>query len=74
VPSHPIVLPPVPPLGIWGGAPLPHPEHPIADTDRRKLVEWKVGWSEDTGWVIVGVPQVPVPTPSKAPPPKKPVT
>ena len=39
-PSHPIVLPtppvdpgygvPAPPLGIWGGAPPPHPAHPIA--------------------------------------------
>jgi hypothetical protein len=65
VPAHPIVIPPAPP-GIWGGAPIPHPEHPIADTDRRKLVEWVIGWSEDTGWVIVGVPNIPAPTPSAA--------
>jgi hypothetical protein len=67
-PEHPIVLPPVPPLGIWGGAPLPHPEHPIAPggDERQKLIEWHVGWSPNTGWVIVGEPTFPVPTPSGA--------
>jgi hypothetical protein len=66
VPAHPIVLPPVPPLGIWGGAPLPHPEHPIViPPPREPLIEWKVGWTPDTGWVVVGVPTVPVPTPSR---------
>jgi hypothetical protein len=73
VPSHPIVLPPVPPLGIWGGAPMPHPEHPIApggEGDREPLVEWKVGWSPATGWVVVGVPNVPHVTPSKQQQPK----
>src|SRR5215472_12419429 len=29
VPAHPIVIPPGPPLGIWGGAPLPVPTPPI---------------------------------------------
>jgi hypothetical protein len=71
VPAHPIVLPPVPPLGIWGGPIDPYPSHPIyyppgGSGERPKLVEWKVGWSEQTGWVVVGVPQVPTPTPSKA--------
>jgi hypothetical protein len=67
VPAHPIVLPPVPPLGIWGGANEPFPTPPIAlpPGEREKLVEWVVGWSPNTGWVVVGVPNVPVPTPSK---------
>jgi hypothetical protein len=68
-PEHPIVLPPVPP-GIWGPTD-PRPTHPIAPGgggagERPKLIEWHVGWSPETGWVIVGEPQFPVPTPSPA--------
>jgi hypothetical protein len=66
VPAHPIVIPP-PPLGIWGGSNEPFPTPPIflpPDADRSKLIVWETGWSEETGWVVVGVPQVPVPTPS----------
>jgi hypothetical protein len=70
VPAHPIVLPPVPPLGIWGGGNVPMPTPPIyyppgGEGEREKLIEWKVGWSLRTGWVVVGVPNVPVATPSK---------
>jgi hypothetical protein len=68
VPSHPIVIPP-PPLGIWGGSNQPFPTPPIFlppdSPEREKLIEWHVGWSDNTGWVVVGVPNVPVPTPSK---------
>jgi hypothetical protein len=65
VPAHPIVLPPLPPLGIWGDVNLPaHPIFLPPPEERKKLIEWVVGWSPDTGWVVVGVPQVPVPTPS----------
>jgi hypothetical protein len=66
VPAHPIVIPP-PPLGIWGGANEPFPTPPIflPPGERPKLIEWTIGWSEDTGWVLVGVPNVPVPTPSR---------
>jgi hypothetical protein len=71
VPTHPIVLPPVPPLGTWGGdAPWPGyatpPIYipPVGDGGREPLVEWKVGWSPSTGWVVVGVPTIPHPVPS----------
>jgi hypothetical protein len=62
-PTHPIYYPPV----IWppeGG--MPAPEHPIAPggEERVPLVEWKSAWSPTTGWVVVGVPTVPAPTPS----------
>ena len=55
--------------GIWGGKPpewidntLPElpPEAPDVGP-----IDWKAGWTAQTGWVIVGVPQVPAPTPSK---------
>jgi hypothetical protein len=47
-PEHPIVLPPN----------LP-PEIPDAGP-----IDWKVGWTATTGWIVVGVPNAPVPTPS----------
>jgi hypothetical protein len=51
VPTHPIVLPPdLPPT-------LPPPDD--------RPIEWKAAWTPTTGWVVVGVPQGPVPTPSK---------
>jgi hypothetical protein len=58
VPAHPIALPP---LQIWGD-PIypPSPERP-------KIIDWYAAWSENTGWVVVGVPNVPAPTPSKSP-------
>jgi hypothetical protein len=29
-----------------------------------KRIEWKTAWSQSTGWVVIGIPQVPMPTPS----------
>ena len=68
-----------PPLVIWGGSNEPFPTPPIANvpglpptTDPpptggppQRLVEWHTAWSPATGWVVVGVPQIPVPTPSE---------
>jgi hypothetical protein len=59
---------PIPPE-IW---PSPgNPAHPIVIPPEtpppdEPLIEWHTGWTEDTGWVIVGVPTVPAPTPSAA--------
>jgi hypothetical protein len=68
VPSHPIVIPP-PPLGIWGGSNEPFPTPPIFlppdSPEREKLIIWETGWSEKTGWVVVGVPQPPHAVPGK---------
>jgi hypothetical protein len=49
----PSVMPPIyiPP----GMPPVEQPEGPI---------DWKTAWTPQTGWIVVGVPQVPVPTPS----------
>jgi hypothetical protein len=73
-PAHPIVIPPeeLPPW--WPGSPA----HPIPPTvwptppggetppegERQKLIEWKTAWSPTTGWILVGVPNIPAPTPS----------
>jgi hypothetical protein len=52
VPTHPIVLPPeLPPT-------LPDPDN--------RPIDWHTGWSPSTGWVVVGVPQGPTPTPSES--------
>jgi hypothetical protein len=61
-------------VDIGGPAPQPHPEHPIVlppdlppnlpPPDERPI-DWKVAWTPQSGWVVVGVPQFPVPTPSK---------
>jgi hypothetical protein len=73
-PAHPIAPGGQPP-GIWGGGNVPMPTPPIyfppnsppvdppTDTSR---VEWKSGWTQDQGWVTVGIitPEVPIPTPS----------
>jgi hypothetical protein len=64
-PEHPIVLPPPD-----SGLPV-FPSHPIVippDTppDQERLIEWHAVWAgEDKGWVVVGVPNVPHPVPSK---------
>jgi hypothetical protein len=66
-PSHPIVIP-LPPE-IW---PKPgYPAHPIVvppevPPEGEGLFDWYVGWSDDTGWVLVGQPNFPAPTPSRA--------
>lgn len=70
VPTHPIMLPGMP---GWGVPPDAHPEHPIvippdvppdipAPPD---LFTWHVAWTDTTGWVVVAVPNVPHPVPSK---------
>lgn len=68
-PTHPIYYPPV----IWPPeGPLVGIEHPIApggEPPQPPKVEWKTAWSPTTGWVVVGVPTGPVPTPSGSPTP-----
>ena len=61
-------------VDIGGPGPQPHPEHPIVlppdlpptlpPPDDRPI-EWKAAWTPTSGWVVVGVPQGPHPTPSK---------
>lgn len=79
-PSHPIVTPPpnggeqppeAPPPSIWPPGPgIDFPSHPIVLPDPGTpippgtLITWKAVWSEDQGWFIVGVPNVPHPAPS----------
>ena len=73
--------PPQMPPGYWGGGmgpgvkPQPHPEHPIVlppdlppETGDGAKIEWKTAWTEQTGWIVVGIPSegTLVPTPSKA--------
>lgn len=67
-PEHPIVIP-LPPE-IW---PNPgRPAHPIVIPPEEgtlppdePIIVWKAGWSEQTGWVVVGVPNVSHPAPAK---------
>jgi hypothetical protein len=40
------------------------PETPPGQ-ERPKLIEWHFGWSEETGWVVVGTPNPDHPAPSK---------
>jgi hypothetical protein len=75
-PSHPIVIVPPPP-GSPPGTPgwpvqLPvfpwTPQHPIElppEMVPEGPIDWKAAWTPETGWIVVGVPTVPVPTPSK---------
>jgi hypothetical protein len=74
--------PPQPPLGTWGGAGQPFPTNPIAEPPWGwgnkppeitlppetpiGPVDWKCAWTPATGWVVIGIPTGPVPTPSKA--------
>lgn len=58
-PTPPIQFPPgwvggVPPGGGGGGDKPP----------QGPLFDWKIAWSPDTGWIVVGVPNVPHPVPS----------
>jgi len=72
-PEHPIVLPPDEgsgwlPVYIWGPSD-PRPTPPIALPPPGEMpegpIEWKAGWTAATGWIVVGVPSAPAPTPSK---------
>lgn len=61
---------------IWGGGNVPMPSPPIANvpglpptTDPpaepiQPPIEWKAVWHPTEGWVVVGIPNVPHPTPS----------
>lgn len=77
-PTPPIVIiPPTepgkPPLVIWGpGDPRPTPPielpgggNPPPGGEPVKIIEWKTAWTPQTGWIVVGVPQVPHPAPAK---------
>jgi hypothetical protein len=77
-PTPPIVIPPQkpgdPPLVIWGGSNQPFPTPPIylpgggnppPGGDRVQLMEWHTGWSEATGWVVIGTPKFEHPAPAK---------
>jgi hypothetical protein len=52
-PEHPIVLPPDLPPEI-------PPEGEVPATP----IDWKVGWTPQTGWIVIGVPSGPHVTPS----------
>jgi hypothetical protein len=75
-PTPPIYFPPegggAPPLGTWGGGNVPFPTPPIhippdtlPPTIEERPIDWKVGWTPTTGWIVVGIPTGPTPTPSK---------
>ena len=63
-PNDPRPTPPIaePPWG-WGNPapPINLPPDPIPEVE----VEWKYGWTVTTGWIVIGIPTSPVPTPSK---------
>lgn len=76
-PTPPIVAPKPP--QVWpnppGGMPPIHVEHPIPpsiwigpvlppDAPKPDPVEWHAAWSQETGWLTLGVPTGKVPTPS----------
>lgn len=59
---------PGPPPGIWGpNDPRPGWGLPPEGDGKppEKLFDWKVGWTPDTGWVVVAVPKFDTPVPSK---------
>ena len=79
-PEHPIVLPPPVPVepppelvdpgyGIDIDIGYVRPEHPIVlPPPPKPELHWeiKTAWTPVTGWVVVGIPTGPTPTPSKA--------
>jgi hypothetical protein len=55
---------PNPPIPIYpGGSPNP-PEGPKPPEPTTPPIDWKVIWHPEEGWVVVGVPQFPHPSPS----------
>lgn len=79
-PTFPIYLPPGswPPGGqppSAGGGYPPSVEHPIAPGGRPDKppepvsppIDWKAVWHPEEGWVVVGIPQFPHPSPSEQP-------
>jgi hypothetical protein len=66
-PAHPIAPGgSEPPLGFWGGVAPPQIwGDPILPAKPPEIIDWHAGWSESTGWVLIGIPNVPAPTPSK---------
>jgi hypothetical protein len=67
-PTHPIAPGGLPP-GIWGGGNEPFPTPPIyigppTEDPPEGPVNWHNAWSPQTGWIVVGVPEGPHPTPS----------
>jgi hypothetical protein len=58
---------PIPPgAPPWVSHPIPPtvwPEPPVEGVTPT-MIEWKSGWSQATGWVVIGIPQAPHPTPS----------
>jgi hypothetical protein len=72
VPTPPIFYP-EPPLGTWGGGNVPFPTPPIVippdlppTLPDSRPIDWKTAWTPSTGWVVVGIPSGPTPTPSAA--------
>jgi hypothetical protein len=72
-PAHPIwgppgiVFPPGPGYPpVVGGGPIIPPVVPPDPGTPPTLpnIEWKTAWSPETGWIVVGIPQDPHPTPS----------
>jgi hypothetical protein len=64
--SEPILPPNVPPDGFWGGVAPPQIwGDPIKPAEAPDIIDWHAGWSASTGWIVVGVPNVPAPAPSK---------
>lgn len=70
VPGAPGYNPPGKPPGIWGGPIDPYPGHPLPEPPGKPPepiqppIEWKVVWHPTEGWMVVGVPNVPHPSPS----------
>ena len=71
IPGLPGYEPPSRPPIIWGpDDPRPQPpielppDLPPTLPDQRPI-DWKAAWTPETGWIVVGIPNVPVPTPSK---------
>jgi hypothetical protein len=80
VPTHPIVIVPPPPGTGEGAPPIAvnlpifpwTPSHPIElppdvappETPDGGLIDWKAVYTPQTGWVVVGVPNVDHPAPS----------